>query len=55
MRTIILNGNFYHKRVTYTLISRDKKGIEVEAIMGSGRFQFYHPDSWRNFKKWISK
>lgn len=55
MRTIKLNESFYHKRVVYTLLSRDRKGIEVEAAMGNGKFNFYHPASWRNFKRWIVK
>lgn len=56
MRKIFLNKNFYHKEVAYTLLSRDKKGIEVEATMESGNtVQFYNPSNWRNFKKWIIK
>lgn len=55
MRTIILHESFYHKRVTYKLLARGKVGVEVEATMGNGKFQFYHPASWRNFKKWIVK
>ena len=55
MRKITLSENFYHKKVVYKLLTRDKVGIEVEATMGTGKFQFYHPSSWRNFKKWIVK
>lgn len=55
MRKILLNKNFYHKEVAYTLLSRDKKGVEVEATMKTGKFQFYHPNSWKNFKRWIVK
>lgn len=55
MRKVSLNETFYHKKVVYTLLSRDKKGVEVEATMGNGKFQFYHPNSWKNFKRWIVK
>lgn len=55
MRKVLLNENNYHKKVTYKLLSRDKKGVEVEAIMENGRFNFYHPNSWKNFKRWIVK
>lgn len=55
MRTITLDESYFYKKVTYTLLSRNRTGIEVEAIMEGGNpTQFYFPSSWRKFKKWVN-
>lgn len=53
MRRITLDENFYYKRVTYILVSRDKKGSVIKVIMENSTSQFYYPGNWRRFKKYI--
>ena len=59
MRTITLNDTadcFWSTgEVTYTLITRTKKGIVVKVNMESytTKPEIYHWTSWRRFKKWI--
>lgn len=54
MRKLMLNECYFYKKVTYTLIAHTKMGIEVESIMeGGNKVQFFHPSSWRRFKKWV--
>ena len=53
MRRVTLDECYFYKKVTYTLISRDKMGIEVEVTMENSTSQFYYPGNWRKFKKYI--
>lgn len=54
MRKIVLDECYFYNKVTYTLRTRTKTGIGVDVIMESGnKVQFFHPSSWRRFKKWV--
>ena len=55
MRKITLNPNYFLlQKVTYVQRTRTRTGIGVEVIMESGnKAQFFHPSSWRRFKKWV--
>lgn len=55
MRKIVLDKSYFYKKVTYTLISRNRTGIEVSVTMeGGNKVQFFHPASWRRFKRYIN-
>ena len=57
MRSITFNPEDYFyllRKVTYTLRTRTKTGIEVDVIMeGVKTSTISYWASWRNFKKWV--
>ena len=58
MRTITFSPKDYFyllRKVTYTLKSRTKTGVEVDVVMeGVQTSTIFYWSSWRNFKKYIS-
>lgn len=55
MRKLILNECYFYKKVTYTLISRDRIGCVIHSNMeGGNTVQFYYPGNWRKFKRYVA-